>query len=59
MQDWMEIAFLVEAGLFAGVLAFFLAWLGMRIMFKLMPASPRVAVARAPQGFPQKTVRAA
>jgi hypothetical protein len=59
MQSWMEVAFLVEAGLFTGVLALFLAWLGMRIVFKLMPASPRVAVARAPQGFPQKTARAA
>jgi len=59
MQNWMEVAFLVEAGLFAGVLAFFLAWLGMRAVFTLMPSSPRAAVPRAPQGFPQKTARPA
>jgi hypothetical protein len=59
MLNWMEVAFLVEAGLFAGVLAFFLAWLGMRVVFTLLPASPKVAVARAPQGYSQKTARAA
>jgi hypothetical protein len=59
MQNWMEVAFLVEAGLFAGVLAFFLAWLGMRVVFTLLPASPKVAVTRASQAFSRKTARAA
>ncbi len=59
MQDWMEIGLLVEAGLFAGLLSLFLAWLGMRVVFTLLPASPRPAVARAPERFPRKTPRAA
>ena len=59
MQDWMEIGLLVEAGLFAGLLSLFLAWLGMRVVFTLLPASPRNAVARAPERFPRKTPRAA
>jgi len=59
MQSWMEVAFLVEAGLFTGVLALFLVWLGMRVVFTLMPATPRAVAARATQSFPQKSARAA
>ncbi|HYB60307.1 MAG TPA: hypothetical protein VEH50_02415 [Methylomirabilota bacterium] len=59
MRDWMEIGLLVEAGLFAGLLALFLAWLGMRVVFTLLPSSPRAAVARASERFPRKTARAA
>lgn len=59
MQDWMEIGLLVEAGLFAGLLSLFLAWLGLRVVFTLLPASTRAAVARAPERFPRKTARAA
>jgi hypothetical protein len=59
MQSWMEVALLVEAGLFAGVLSLFLTWLGMRAFFTLMPASPRVAEARSPQPSRERVVRAA
>jgi len=59
MRTWMEVGLMVEAGLFAGVLSLFLAWLGMRLFFSLMPAARQVAAAPNPRTLTEKMGRAA